>query len=168
MTFFLFFSYFKAVFFQLFIFFHSSLIFWPIFTFYMAIESYGHVDYTCFIHFEKSQKMKALGQKKCFQNPEPPNLELYPLIHSILPNILKLSNFQVSYHFGKLLSSWFQNFCPFCNILTEGYFTDHWTKKGHFFLITLYHHEFVNFFENIIFKLHFWILNDNTKLKDCR
>ena len=26
----------------------------------MAIESYGHVDYTSFIHFEKSQKMKAV------------------------------------------------------------------------------------------------------------
>ena len=34
-----------------------------IFTFYTAIESYGHVDYSCFIHFEKSQKMKALGHK---------------------------------------------------------------------------------------------------------
>ena len=113
-SFFLFFSDFKAVFFQLFIFFHSSLIFWPIFTFFMAMESYGHVDYTCFIHFEKSQKMKALGQKKCYKNSEPPNLELYPLIHFILPSIQKLSNFQVSYHFGKLLSSWFQNFCPFC------------------------------------------------------
>ena len=111
---------------------HSLLIFWPIFTFYTAIESYGHVDYTCFIHFEKSQKMKALGQKKCCKNSEPPNLELYPLIHFILPSIQKLSNFQVSYHFGKLLSSWFQNFCPFCNILTEGHFTDHW-KKGTFF-----------------------------------
>ena len=112
---------------------HTLIIFWPIFTFYTAIESYRHVDYTCFIHFEKSQKMKAWGQKKCFQNSEPPNLELYPLIHSILPNILKLSNFQVSYHFGKLLSSWFQNFCPFCNILTEGHFTDQWTKRLHFF-----------------------------------
>ena len=131
----------------------------------MPIESYRHVDYTCFIHFEKSQKMKALGQKKCCKNSEPPNLELYPLIHFILPSIQKLSNFQVSYHFGKLLSSWFQNFClfcnivtkehftdhfgklfsswfqnfcPFCNILTEGHFTDQWTKKKTFFFITLY------------------------------
>ena len=111
---------------------HSLLIFWLIFTFYTAIESYEHVDYTCFIHFEKSQKMKALGQKKCYKNSEPPNLELYPLIHFILPSIQKLSNFQVSYHFGKLLSSWFQNFCRFCNILTKGYFIDLW-KKGTFF-----------------------------------
>ena len=117
---------------------HSLLNLWPIFTFYTATESYGHVDYTCFIHFEKSQKMKALGQKKCYKNSEPLTLELYPLIHFILPDIQKLFNFQVSYHFGKLLSSWFQNFCPFCNILTEGFFKDHWTKKGHFFLITLY------------------------------
>ena len=42
---------------------HILLNLWPIFTFYTAIESYGHVDYTCFIHFEKSQKMKALGHK---------------------------------------------------------------------------------------------------------
>ena len=42
---------------------HSLLNLWPIFTFYTAIESYGDVDYTCFIHFEKSQKMKALGHK---------------------------------------------------------------------------------------------------------
>ena len=87
---------------------HSLLIFWPIFTFIMAIESYGHVDYTCFIHFEKSQKIKALGQF-FFLNPEPPNLWLYPLIHSISPFILKWSNFQVSYHFGKVISS---NFNP--------------------------------------------------------
>ena len=73
---------------------------------------------------------------------------------------IKLSNFQVSYHFGKLLSSWFQNFClfcnivtkehftdhfgklfsswfqnfcPFCNILTEGHFTDHWNQRNIFF-----------------------------------
>ena len=45
------------------LFLHSMPIFLPIFTFYMAMESYGHVDYTCFIHFEKSQKMQALGHK---------------------------------------------------------------------------------------------------------
>ena len=127
----------KQFFFQFFIFFHSSLIFWPIFTFYMAMESYGHVDYTCFIHFEKSQKKKALGKIFFFQNPEPPNLELYPLIHSILPNILKLSNFQVSYHFGKLLSSWFQNFCPFWNISDRRPFYRPLKKRLHFFWLTL-------------------------------
>ena len=114
---------------------HSLLNLWPIFTFYTAIESYRHVDYTCFIHFEKSQKMKPLGQKKYFQNPEPLTLELYPLIHSILPNIQKLSNFQVSYHFGKLLSSWFQNFCPFW----QKAILQTIEKKATIFLITLYH-----------------------------
>ena len=102
--------------------------------------------HTCFVHFKTSQKMKALQQKKCYQNSEPQILVLYPLIHPILPNILKLSNFQVSYHFGKLLSSWFQNFCPFCNILTEGHFTDHWTKRLHFFLLTLYMNWFLSLY----------------------
>merc|ERR1711902_121023 len=70
--------------------------------------------------------------KKC-SNAEPLNLVFYPLIHSGLPNILKLSNFQVLYHFGKLLSSRFQNCYRFCNILKIGHFTGQQRKKEHFF-----------------------------------
>ena len=70
--------------------------------------------------------------KKC-SNAEPLNLVFYPLIHCGLPNILKLSNFQVLYHFGKLLSSRFQNCYRFCNILKIGHFTGQQRKKGHFF-----------------------------------
>jgi len=65
---------------------------------------------------------KSPMKKKC-SNAEPLNLVFYPLIHCGLPNILKLSNFQVLYHFGKLLSSRFQNCYRFCNILKIGYFT---------------------------------------------
>ena len=79
---------------------------------------------------------KSPPTKKC-SNAEPLNLVFYPLIHSGLPNILKLSNFQVLYHFGKLLSSRFQNCYRFCNILKIGHFTGQQRKKGHFFLLTL-------------------------------
>ena len=61
------------------------------------MESYRHVKHAYFVNLQKYQKIKALGQKECFQNPEPPNLELYPLIHSILPNILKFSYFQIPF-----------------------------------------------------------------------
>ena len=41
----------------------GSVIFWPILVCNMAMESYRHVEHACFVYFEKSQKMKALGQK---------------------------------------------------------------------------------------------------------
>ena len=31
------------------------------------MESFGHVDHNSFVHFEKSQKMKALGQYQSFE-----------------------------------------------------------------------------------------------------
>ena len=103
---------------------HSLLIFWPIFTFYTAIESYGHVDYTCFIHFEKSQKMKALGHKNVILvkswTSQPWTIPLDTFYLAKYPK--KNFNFQVSYHFGKLLSSRFQNCCRLCNILEIGHF----------------------------------------------
>ena len=39
----------------------SSVIFWPILTCNMTMESYRLAEYACF--FSKSQKIKALGQK---------------------------------------------------------------------------------------------------------
>ena len=51
------------VFCRFFICMRSLVIFWPIFTCNMAMESQRHVEHACFVYFKKSQKMKALGQK---------------------------------------------------------------------------------------------------------
>ena len=57
---------------------HSLLIFWPILTFYTAMESYGHVDHTCFIHFKnlknegstaKKSVIKILNLKSLYSTP---------------------------------------------------------------------------------------------------
>ena len=80
---------------------------------------------TCILsHLQQdwSSRNAKKNPKNC-PNAEPLNLVFYPLIHSGLPNILKLSNFQVIYYFGKLLSSQFQNYYQFCNILKIGHFT---------------------------------------------
>ena len=52
--------------FAFFTFFVANSFFWPIFMCNTAMESYRHVDHTCFIHLKKSQKMKALEQKKFY------------------------------------------------------------------------------------------------------
>ena len=75
---------------------HSLLNLWPIFTFYTAIESYGHVDYTCFIHFEKSQKMKALGHRNVIlvksRTSQPWTLPLDTFYIAKYPKIVQFSS----------------------------------------------------------------------------
>ena len=95
--------------------------------------------YAFIVIFSKIEALEVLkkNSKNC-QNAEPHNLVCYPLIHSGLPNILKLSNFQVLYHFGKLLSSGFQNCYRFCNILKTGHFTGQQKKGDIFFAHPLY------------------------------
>ena len=45
----------------------NLLIFSPILTHDMAMESYSNVDYTSFIHLEKILKMKASGSKNDYE-----------------------------------------------------------------------------------------------------
>ena len=48
-------------------FYHALLIFQPVFYIYnMGLESYWYLDYTSFVRFEISHKMKVLDQKEKF------------------------------------------------------------------------------------------------------
>ena len=90
----------KGAFYSVFVLFlsflRSLLIFWPIFTFYTAIESYWHVDYTCFIHFKKSPKMKGLVQKNVIlvksRTSQPWTLPLDTFYIAKYPKIVQFSS----------------------------------------------------------------------------